>query len=278
MEDDKENNFRTIPISKINLENIDKWNVRTLDKNKGIEDLTESILDNGLLQPIVVFQEGDKFNLVIGQRRLRAFKELIRRGHSQFKEIPAIILLKKPDQEKSKILSLSENIHRVELNREDIVKIITYLYNKYNKSVKRVSRILGKQAGYIYDYLKIDTAPQEVKEMYYSKMISKQDVKRIMELAPENKGDMIKLAKEFVKLTPPERIRTVEIKKSSPEIKTDELIKKAKSTYTEEKIVVPLSPPLLMALDNAVKEIGLSREEIARKAIEDWLSNKGFYK
>ncbi len=276
MADDRD--IQKISIDKVNLANIDKWNVRTLDRQKKMEELADSILKYKLLQPIVVFREGDRYNLIIGQRRLLAFKELRKRGYSDFNKILAIVLTKKPDEESAKILSLSENIHRVELHREDIVKAIAYLYKKYEKSVKKLSKILGKPPGYIYEYLKIDTAPQEVKEMYYKKEIGKQDVKRIMELAPKNKEDMIKLAKEFAKLTPPERIRTVEIKKSSPEIKTDELIKKAKSTYTEEKIVVPLSPPLLMALDNAVKEIGLSREEIARKAIEDWLSNKGFYK
>lgn len=149
----------SIPTSLLDKINIGKWNVRTLDKDKGIDELAESILKYRLLQPVVVFQEGDKFDLIIGQRRLRAFKELEKKGYSQFKEIPAVILSAKPDEEHLKILSLSENIHRVELNREDIVKVISYLYDKY-KSAGRISKILGKQPGYIYEYLKIDTAPQ----------------------------------------------------------------------------------------------------------------------
>jgi len=101
----KEKRFEPIPIDKID---IDKWNVRTLDREKGIEELAESILKYNLLQPIVVFQKADRFNLIIGQRRLRAFKELKKRGHSQFKEIPAIIFSEKPDEESSKVLSLKE--------------------------------------------------------------------------------------------------------------------------------------------------------------------------
>jgi len=272
---EKEKIYQRIPVDKIN---IDKWNVRTLDKEKGIEELSESVLKYGLLQPIVVFQEGDKFNLIVGQRRLRAFKELKKKDPTKFKDIPAVILPKKLDEESSKILSLSENIHRVELNREDIVKVITYLYNRYNKSVKKVSKILGKQPGYIYEYLKIDSAPQEVKEMYYKKEITKEDVKRIMELAPKNKEEMITLAKEFAKLTPPEKIRAVEIKRHKPQAKIDELIEESKTPHIVEKIIVPLPPALLMALDKAAKEIGLSREEIGKKALEDWLSDKGYYK
>lgn len=107
--------------------------------------------------------------------------------------------------------------------------------------------------------------------MYYKKQISKQDVKRIMELAPKDKEEMITLAEEFAKLTPPERIRAVEIRRRKPQARIDDVIKESKTPHIEEKIIVPLSPPLLLALDNAVKNIGLSREEIAKKALEVFL-------
>lgn len=188
----------TIPVDKIK---IDEWNARTLDKEKGIEELAESILEYGLLQPIMVFKEDEGFKLIVGQRRWRAFKELKRRGHSQFKDIPAIVLSKKPDEEQSRILSLSENIHRVELNRADIVEVVSYLYNKY-KSAKKVAKILGKSIPYVYEHLKIQYAPEEVKHMMSRGEIKKEDVKRVMELAPGNKNEMIKLAKEFKKLNP----------------------------------------------------------------------------
>ena len=57
-------NIPTLPVDKIN---IGEWNVRTLDREKGLDELAESILKYGLLQPIVVFQEGDRYNLIIVQ-------------------------------------------------------------------------------------------------------------------------------------------------------------------------------------------------------------------
>ena len=66
--------------------------------------------------------------------------------------------------------------------------------------------------------------------------------------------------------------------KIKPKTKVKELIEEAKKPRIEEKIIVSLTPPLLKALDSAVEEIGLSREEIAKKALEDWLDNKGYYK
>ncbi|MEW6614025.1 MAG: ParB/RepB/Spo0J family partition protein [Thermodesulfobacteriota bacterium] len=262
-------NIPTLPVNKIN---IGRWNVRTLDREKGVDELAESIEKYGLLQPIVVFQEGDRYNLIIGQRRVQAFKKLKK------KEIPAVILPEKPDEEHLKILSLSENIHRVELNRADIVEVISYLYEKYNKSAKKVAQILGKSAPYIYEHLKIQNAPEEVKQMLSRKEISKEDVKRVMEIAADDKATMIELAREMKKLTPYERKRLADVVKIKPNAKVKELIEEAKNPRIEEKIIIPLTPKLLKALDSAVKEIGLSREEIAKKALEDWLGNKGYYK
>ncbi|MEW6608185.1 MAG: ParB/RepB/Spo0J family partition protein [bacterium] len=274
-EEKKEKDFKAIPIDKIAP---CKWNVRTSDKEKGIEELAESILKYGLLQPVVVFQEGDEFNLIIGQRRLRVFKELKKKDPNKFKDIPAIILSKKPDEESSKILSLSENIHRVELNRADIVEVISYLHKKHNKSAKEVAKILGKSIPYIYEHLKIQDAPEEIKQMLSNREIEKADVKRVMEIAADDKDKMIKLAKEIKGLAGPEKARLVEAGKHKPKAKAEELIEEAKKPRIEEKIIVPLTPALMVALDRAVKEIGLSREEIAKKALEDWLDNKGYYK
>jgi DNA-binding CsgD family transcriptional regulator len=178
-----------------------------------------------------------------------------------------------------KILSLSENIHRVELNRADIVEVISYLYNKYGKSAKKVAKLLGISVPTAYDYLKIQDAPKEVMDILSKNgKVVKTDVKRVMELAPGNKEEMIRLAKEFKKLTPPEKVRAVEIKRRKPEIKPEQAMQEAKKPLTVEKVLVPLPPALIKALDTAVKDMGLSREEVATKALEDWLSNKGYYK
>jgi hypothetical protein len=98
-----------------------------------------------------------------------------------------------------------------------------------------------------------------------------------MEIAPHDKDKMIKIAREMKGLTAPEKVRLVEVAKHKPQARTDELIEDAKKPRIEERVIVPLTPALLMALDSAVKEIGLSREEIVKKALEDWLGNKGYY-
>jgi len=262
--------FQPIPLGKVDVVDVRKWNVRTLDRDKKIDELAESISKYGLLQPIVVFKEGDKYKLVIGQRRLRAFKLLKR------KDIPAVILPKKPDEEGSKILSLSENIHRVDLNRADIVEVISFLFQRHKKSARKVAKILGKSLSFVYDHLKIQDAPQEIKQMLAKGDIVKEDVKRLMEIAGDNKHKMIRLAEEMKTMTPPERKRLGELGKTRPKTSVAKLIEGARKPHIEEKVIVPLSPHLRMALDRAVKEIGLSREEIAKRALADWLNTKGY--
>ncbi len=257
---------------------ISNWNVRTLDREKGIEDLADSILTYGLLQPVVVFEREDKYELIIGQRRLSACKLLKKQGHNKFKKIPALVFQMESEEEKLKILSLSENIHRVELNRADIIEIISYLFETHNKSANKVAKILGKSVSYVYEHLKIQNAPDEIKEMLSQNKIKKEDVKRVMEIAADDEQKMIKLAKKMKELTAPEKTRIVEIGKRKPKSKTEELIEEAKKPRIEEKVIVPLTPALMVALEKAVEEIGLSREEVVKKALEDWLGDKGYYK
>ena len=248
-----------------------------MNRNEKIDELAESIRKYKLLQPVVVYEQTPgTYELIIGQRRFLAFKQLAKK-YDSYKQIPAVEITK-PDKEKLKIMSLSENIHRVELNRGDIVEVISFLYKKYNKSAKKVSSLLGVSIPTVYNYLKIKDAPDEIKKMYVNKKIVREDVKRLMEMAPD-KTKMVQIAQEMIKekLTGPQKERLPEIHKRNPSISAGQLIKEAKKPKYEEKIIVPLSSDLIEALDTAVKEVGLRREEIAKKALEEWLREKGYY-
>jgi ParB family chromosome partitioning protein len=272
---DKQAKWPTIELNKVSVSNA---NVRTLNRTEGIDELAESIRKYGLLQPVVVYEGAPgTFDLVVGQRRFLAFKQLAKR-YDSYKQIPAMVI-PKADKEKLRIMSLSENIHRVQLNRGDIVEVISFLYVKYSKSAKKVARLLGVSVPTVYNYLKVKDAPDEIKRMYVDKQIGRDDVRRLMEMAPD-KTKMVQIAEEMIKekLTGPQKERLPEIHRRNPSISPRELIREAKTRTYKEKIIVPLSWELIQALDTAVKEVGLLREEIARKALEEWLSEKGYYK
>lgn len=272
---DKKKGWPTINLKKIS---VSKANVRTLNKTEKIDELAESIKKYRLLQPVVVYEQThDKFELIVGQRRFLAFQQLAKK-YDSYKQIPAVVI-PKPDKEKLKILSLSENIQRVELNRGDIVEVISFLYKKYDKSAKKVSRLLGISVPTVYNYVKVQDAPDEIKRMYVEKKIGRNDVKRLMEMTPD-KSKMVKIAQHMIKekLTGPQKERLPDIIKQNPNISPGQMIKEVRKTKYEEKIIVPLSYDLIEALDTAVKDVGLRREEIAKKALEEWLREKGYYK
>ncbi|MEW6586181.1 MAG: ParB/RepB/Spo0J family partition protein [Nitrospirota bacterium] len=260
--------FRLIPMRRIK---VSEFNVRKMNPKEKLEELKESIEELGLLQPIVVIEyESDKFEVVVGQRRFNALKEL------RVEQVPAIIL-KESTPEKQKIISLSENLHRVDLNRADVTDVIAFLYKNY-KNVKKVARLLGVSVPLVYDYLRIQYAPNEIKEMLKEKKITKEDVKRVMLAAGDNKHKMINLAKEIGTLTKPEKMRLVDAGLKKPAASKEELLDEAKRPKIEEKVIVPLTPILAKALNDASTAIELEKEEIAKMALEEWLSKEGYYK
>lgn len=266
--------FKKFPINKITISDC---NVRASDKDKGIEELAESIKAHGLLQPVVLLQEDDTAKLIIGQRRLRAFRELRKKGLTKYSEIPAIVLGGEHNEETLKLMSLTENIHRVELNRADVADVVGYLYGRYGRSAKKVAATLGKSVAYVYDYLEISRAPEEVRQMLSRREITKQDVKRVMEIAPGDEPKMIDLATKMKALAVPEKTRLVDAARRNPKASTQQLIIEARRPRIEEKVIVSLTPDLNAALDSAAKHVGLSREETAKKALREWLADKGYY-
>jgi len=107
----KKLNFEYLPLDKID---ISLSNVRKANANieEGIGELASSIKEIGIQQPVVVFQKGDRYELIIGQRRYLACEEL------GLREIPALITSVK-NETAATIKSFSENIHRLDLEYRD---------------------------------------------------------------------------------------------------------------------------------------------------------------
>ena len=113
-----------IPIEKLE---ISPYNVRTVIDKKKIEDLMESIRRVGLLEPLIVMPEDGKYGIVIGRCRYEAIKLLKKKYRSDFQRyfsegIPCIV--RKLTPREAIILSLSENLQRGNLTKEEIEYII----------------------------------------------------------------------------------------------------------------------------------------------------------
>lgn len=124
--------------------------------DESLNELVESIKQYGVLQPILVRKiDGDKYEIVAGERRYRSAKL------AGLKTIPALI--KELDDEKSFNLSIIENIQRENLNPLEEANAYQELITKYNYTQQDISNKVGKSRSYIANLLRLLNLPDVVK-------------------------------------------------------------------------------------------------------------------
>ena len=109
---------------------------RKIFDEEALCDLAESIKNYGIIQPIVVTQKDDYYQIIAGERRWRAAKK------AGLQEIPAIV--RENDERKNQEISLIENIQREDLNPIEKARGIKTLMDDYNLTQQNVADILGK--------------------------------------------------------------------------------------------------------------------------------------
>ena len=121
---------------------------------EGLEELRDSIAENGVLQPLTVRCKGERFELIAGERRLRAAKM------AGLDEVPCIVM--DVDMEKSGIIALIENIQRRDLNFIEEAEGIHQLIRLFGLSQEQAARRLGKSQSAIANKLRILRLPEDV--------------------------------------------------------------------------------------------------------------------
>ena len=130
-------------IKKIPIEKIQPgpWQARVMFDKNDLEDLSNSIISKGIVNPVLVTPSEKKddspFYLIAGERRWRAAQ--IAKIH----EIPSIIITNINHIDAS-IISLIENVQRKDLNAIEEAKGFNEIINKYNYTQDRVAKTLGK--------------------------------------------------------------------------------------------------------------------------------------
>jgi ParB/RepB/Spo0J family partition protein len=259
----------SIPLKDIN---ISQFNVRLTDKKAEIKELAESIKRHGLIQPVILRgkPEHPPYELIIGQRRFRAHQEL------NEKNIRAIFCQGLGDVE-AKILSLSENMQRVELNHADKAEAITALYLHFHKDERRVASELDLHLRTVRDYISIEErATKKGKKMLKVGNITKADLKRVIDAAQgdDNKAD--RLLDILPNLTKYEKSRAVNYGKVHKEATADKIIEEAKKQKIEHTVILNLNTEINEALGKAEEKLLMDKESIATKALSEWLENNGF--
>ena len=133
-----------IPIEKIFRDENEPRKI--FDKEK-IDELSQSIKKNGLIQPLIVIKKDlDNYLLVAGERRWRAAQS------TDIKVLPALLL---PDDLDKDEISLIENIQREDLKVSEEAKAYQRLIEKNNYTHETLSNIVGKSRSHITNLLRI---------------------------------------------------------------------------------------------------------------------------
>ncbi|MDD5595763.1 MAG: ParB/RepB/Spo0J family partition protein [Candidatus Omnitrophica bacterium] len=146
--------------------------------SQSLEELIQSVKEKGVIQPILVRRTGDTYELIAGERRLRAATAL------QLEQIPAIV--KNVEDQDSLELSLIENIQRQELNPIEEARAFQFLINKFNLTQERVAEVLGKARVTVTNTLRLLKLPQEIQEDIRKNRISFAHGKVLLEIEDPN--------------------------------------------------------------------------------------------
>lgn len=215
----KSSGISSVLISKINTNPLQP---RKEFKKELLDDLAASIKENGVISPITVREDGKKFTLIAGERRLRA-SQLI-----GLKDIPAYIIEVKNSSDMMQ-LALIENIQRENLNPMEESEAYYLLQDKFNFSQSDIAKSVGKSRSTITNSLRLLQLPNEIRASLKENKISAGHARAI--LAAGSSQAMLKLWKQILKDNLSVRSAEDLSKKSKKSKQKKRTNKKSKSKY-----------------------------------------------
>ena len=264
-------NYSIIPLDDLV---IGSKQVRLSNIGAEIDELAQNIKVNGLLQPIIVAPKDKKgkYEIILGQRRFLAHRLL------KEKSIMAGILTEKLSEIEAKILYLSENKMRRDLDTSDLNDVCNHLFNELG-STKEVHEKSGIPESIIRQYVKYPRLDDELKKMVDNKDIGIKDAidaqEAVWDQAKDANKKRVDLANKFKKMAGQKKKRAIKIVKTNPKISIDNAIKLA-AEQTIHTIKISMGDHAHAALKRYADVNGQNLSETAADLIDESLSSLGF--
>src|SRR3989442_742358 len=153
---------------------------RGLMDPSALEDLSRSIVANGIIQPIVVRRVGDRFQIIAGERRWRAAKlaGLLR--------VPVVVREVAPGGERSLLeMALVENIQRENLNPIEEALAYRRLADEFQMTQEAIATAVGKDRATVANMIRLLRLPEEVRAEVASGRLSTGHARALLALANE---------------------------------------------------------------------------------------------
>ncbi len=254
----------TVSDLDISLIDPNPYQPRKIFDEKKLEELSESIKQHGLLQPVVVVSMNDRYILVAGERRLRAHKL------ANMSSIKSIIVDIDYDEIKMRELALIENIQREDLNPIELAQSYQELLNVHNITHEELSSIVHKSRSQITNTLRLLALDKYVIEALSENKITQGHAKIMVNLEPKRQ---IILVDTIIG----QKLSVRDAEKYVKSVKDKKSIKNKISEHfaipKDKKIIIDNLLPLKHKFSNNKIEIMLQNEEELIKFIT-FLENK----
>lgn len=179
-------NIRNGPIViPIDLIDINPDQPRKTFVDQELEELSRSIKEFGVIQPIIVKKNGSRFLLIAGERRIRA--SLL----AGFDKIPAI--LREADIKDMALIAIIENVQREDLNYIEEAMAYKCLVDEFGLSQSDIARKVGKQQSTISNKLRILALPEDIRTALIDNKLSERHARALLRIPEdEQRKNMLK--------------------------------------------------------------------------------------
>ncbi len=176
----------SIPVERISLNPLQP---RRMFREASLQSLAESMRARGTLQPVIVRVYGDGYQLVAGERRLRAAQA------AGLAEIPAIVRPVRDDELLE--LALIENVHREDLNPIERATAYKVMQDVQRLSHDEIARRMGEDRATVANYIRLLSLPEAILRMIATGELSTGHAKAILS-APDSEAQ-IRLAERIAR-------------------------------------------------------------------------------
>jgi len=181
---------KKIETNKVAIKDIvrNKFQPRKIFNKDNLEELTNSIKEQGVIQPIVVRPDksiSGKYEIIAGERRWLASQ------NAGLHEVPVVIL--NVDDVKSLEFAIVENVQRQDLNPIEEARGYQKLVDDFNYNHEKLSKFIGKSRSYIANSLRLLSLPAEIIEMVQNGNLSAGHARSIIGL-----NNAVDIAKKIV--------------------------------------------------------------------------------
>ena len=229
--EEKKSSDKPADLVNINLIKASPFQPRTEFDEEALRALADSVKEKGVLQPLLVRKVGNDYELIAGERRLRASKL------AGLSEVP-VIVREMTDQEVLEV-ALVENLLRENLTAIEEAEGLQRLIDEFSHTQEALSKIIGKSRSHIANTLRLLTLPESVQNLVKEGKLSAGQARSLVGL--ENAEDLAQLI----------------IKKDLNVRQVEELVNKLKNAKPQNKEPEEISQDLVDIEKSLNKSLGL---------------------